>query len=223
MTTSATLPPTTARGWPATARLAAGGLAGFAQASVAAGLADPGYDPVREGISALAATNSPSAYVMIAGFLMLAGGTIAAGVGIWSRLRVGIAGRVGAALVVLAGVGMVVAAFARQDCSDFIGACAAAEQAGTLSDHHVLHQLVSLLVFTLLAVAAFVLARGLRRSGAWAHLAMPSTLVGVAGIVFTAVLVAVGFGEAAGLVQRLWVLVVFGWPAVLAAAARRAS
>jgi Protein of unknown function (DUF998) len=128
---------------------------------------------------------------VIAGFVALAGGTVAAGVGLWSRLRHGVAGRVGAALVVLAGAGMVVAALARQDCSDFIGTCAAAEQAGTLSGHHVLHQLVSPAVFTLLAVAAIVLGRGLRRSGSWAHLAVAGRLVGLIAIAATAVPVTV--------------------------------
>jgi hypothetical membrane protein len=215
MITQTTAPTATA------ARVAVGGLAAFAVATVVAGVADPGYDPVREGISALAAVGSPSAYVMIAGFLALAAATVAAGAGLWTHLRTGAAGRIGAALVVLAGAGMVVAAFARQDCSDFVGECAAAEAAGTLSDHHMIHQLVSLAVFTLLAVAAFVLGRGLRRNGAPRWAAVASPLVGLAALVVTAMLVTVGFGEQAGLVQRAWVLLVFGWPVLLAARAFR--
>src|SRR6478735_7931861 len=58
-----------------------------------------------EGISALAATGSPAAPIMIAGFLALALGTVAAGVALWVRLPVGLAGRIGAVLVVLAGLG----------------------------------------------------------------------------------------------------------------------
>lgn len=49
------------------------------------------HDPAREGISALGSTGSPPAYLMIAGFLAVACGTVAAGIGLWSRLRVGIA------------------------------------------------------------------------------------------------------------------------------------
>jgi hypothetical protein len=46
-------------------------------------------------------------------------------------------------------------------------ACGAAEaaEAGTLSDHHVVHQLGSLAVFLVLVIAMFPLARGLRRNG----------------------------------------------------------
>jgi hypothetical protein len=71
-------------------------------------------------------------------------------------------------------------------------------------------------------VAAIVLGRGLRHSGSWAHLAVASRL-GLIAIAATAVLVTAGFGEVAGLIQRLWVLVVFGWPVVLVAAPGRAS
>jgi hypothetical protein len=69
-------------------------------------------------------------------------------------------------LVMLCGVATVVVGLARQDCSDFVGACVAAEEAGTISGHHVLHQLVSLAVFTFLAIVPFLLAAGLRRNPA---------------------------------------------------------
>jgi len=161
--------------WPARAVIACIGLEIFTVASVVAGALDPGYDPLREGISALAATTSPSAAVMIGGFLALAVGTISAGLMLWSRLSRGTAGRIGAGLVLLAGAAMVVVALARQDCSELIGACAAAERAGTLSGHHVLHQLVSLAVFAVLIAALFVLPRGLRRNRQWARWAVPTS------------------------------------------------
>ena len=158
ITAAATRPAHTQRAWPG--RLAVIGGATFALATVVAGLLYPGYDPTREGISALASTPSPSAAVMIAGFLALAAGTISAGVALRSRLRGSTAGRVGASLVLLAGAGMVVAGPARQDCSELVGACAAAERSGTLSGHHVVHQLVSLAVFVALVTALFVLPEG---------------------------------------------------------------
>jgi hypothetical protein len=129
-----------------------------------------------------------------------------------------VAGRIGAVLVMGSGIGMVVAALARQDCSDFAGACRAAEEAGTLSGHHVLHQLVSLAVFTLLTAALFVLARGLKCSGTWVRLAELTRLAGLVAFLLVAALVTVGYGDAAGLVQRFFVLLVFGWPGLLAAA-----
>ena len=110
------------RASPVPGRVAVAGGVVFVLAAVVAGLLYPGYDPTREGISALASTPSPSAAVMIGGFLALAAGTTAAGVALWARLRGSTAGRTGAVLVLLAGAGMVVAGLARQDCSELIGA-----------------------------------------------------------------------------------------------------
>src|SRR3954447_19027312 len=97
---------------PVPGRVAVGGGAVFVLAAVVAGLSYPGYDPTREGISALASTPSPSAAVMIGGCLALAAGTTAPGVALWARLRGSPAGRAGAVLVLLAGAGMVVAGLA---------------------------------------------------------------------------------------------------------------
>jgi hypothetical membrane protein len=203
--------------WPPPAIAAAVGFAAFAASVVAAGALDPGYSHVREGISALAATDSPAAWIMITGFLGLAGGTMAAGITLWVRLGTGVAGRIGAAMVTLAGAAMVVVGLNQQDCSDFTGACAPLEAAGTLSTHHMIHQLVSLAVFTVLAVATFPLARGLRRSVVWAHLAVPTRLSGLVAILVIAMLLTVGFGDVAGVVQRLFVALLFGLPVLLAA------
>lgn len=215
--------PTRSSSRPVAARSAVAGAAVFALATVVAGVLHPTYDPVREGISALAATTSPSAAVMIGGFIALAAGTISAGAALWRRLHRSVAGRVGAALVLLAGVAMTVVAVARQDCSELIGACAAAEQAGTLSGHHVVHQLVSLAVFAALVTALFVLPRGLTRDPALARLAVPTRLAGLAALVLLAVLIGGAAGDVGGLVQRAFIALVFGWPVLLAALPGRAA
>lgn len=202
--------------WPAPAIVAGAGFGAFALSIAAAGALYPGYSHLRDTISALAATDSPSAWIMIAGFLALAAGTMAAGLTLWVRLRTGIAGRIGAAMVTLAGAGMVVAGLAQQDCSEIVDTCAAAEVAGTVSGHHVVHQLVSLAVFVVLAIALVVLARGLRTSRVWARLAVPTRVAGLVALVATVVMVTVGFGDG-GLVQRLLVTLLFGWPVLLAA------
>jgi hypothetical membrane protein len=200
---------------PRMAHLAAGGFGAFALSIPLAGAFAPGYSHVREGISALAATGSPSAPIMIVGFLALALGTAATGVTLWVRLSVGIAGRVGAAMVLLAGLAMVVVSLTRQDCSELVGACSAAEAAGTLSDHHVVHQLVSLAVFLVLTIAMFPLARGLRRDGGPAGLAVATRLVGVVGVLVIAMMTTVGLGDVGGLVQRVFIASLFGAPVVL--------
>lgn len=203
--------------WPTPAIVAGVGFGVFALSTATAAALYPGYSHVRDTISTLAATDSPSAWIMIAGFLALAAGTMAAGLTLWVRLRTGIAGRVGAVMVILAGAAMVVAGLAQQDCSELVDTCAAAEVAGTVSGPHAIHQLVSLAVFVVLAIALVVLARGLRTSGTWAQLAVATRLAGMAAFTVVALMVTVGFGDVGGLVQRTLVALVFGSPVLLAA------
>ena len=89
--------------------------------------------------------------------------------------------------------------------------------AGTLSGHHVLHQLVSLAVFTVLIAALFVLPRGLRRNRQWARWAVPTRLAGLAALVALVALLSGTTGDLGGLVQRVFIALVFGWPVLLAA------
>jgi hypothetical protein len=209
--------------WPVTARIGAAGIAAFYLASLAAGAVKPGYSHLREAVSALAATDSPGAAVMIAGFLVSAAGMLAIGIGIRQRLRAGVAGPVAAGLVLLSGALMVVAGLARQDCSERLPSCLDHGAAPLATTHFWVHQYASLTLFLLLTVALFVMARGLRRSGGWAYLARWSKAAGL--------LCGLGIAELivdppvldpyAGLVQRLFVLVLFGWPLVVAAAPAR--
>lgn len=152
--------------------ITAGGVSGFVLAFLVAGAVTPGYSPVREYISALAARSEPYPWIMTVGFGLLALGTIAAGLALIRRLT-GRAGTVGGLLVLLAGVGIVGSAAFRLDCSPTVGSCAAREVAGTVSTGHVLHNLVSLLSHVLLVVALCVLGRALRRTEGLRHLAGP--------------------------------------------------
>jgi len=161
-------------GTPSPSRLAVGGFAAFALSIPLAGAFHPDYSHVREGISALAATDSPAAPIMIAGFLALALGTVAAGVALWVRLPVGVA------------------------------------------DHHVVHQLASLAVFLVLVIAMFPSAHGLRRNGGPAGVAVATRLVGVVGLLVITAMMTVGLGDFGGLVQRLFIALLFGAPVVLA-------
>jgi hypothetical protein len=96
-------------------------------------------------------------------------------------------------------------------------ACGAAEaaEAGTLSDHHVVHQLGSLAVFLVLVIAMFPLARGLRRNGGPAGVAVATRLVGVVGMLVIAAMMTVGLGDLGGVVQRLFIALLFGAPVAL--------
>ncbi|MDG6106091.1 DUF998 domain-containing protein [Dactylosporangium aurantiacum] len=203
------------------AKISSAGAAVFAAATVIAGALYPGYSHQREAVSQLAATGSPGAPVMIVGFLALAAGTVAAGLALRRLLPAGAAGRTAGALMVVAGALLVVAGLARPACSDWIGACTAAERAGTLPLRHVVHNLVSPLVFVLLIAAVLTLARGLARNGA-RRLAWPSLAVGLVSCVTLAALVTGAVPAAPGLLQRLFLLVLFGWIVAVAPLAARA-
>jgi hypothetical protein len=196
------------------ARIGLAGLAGmatFAGAALVAGLRQPGYDPGHDMISTLAAQDATSPVVMIGCFLAAAAALLVAGVTLFGRLR-SFAGRTGAGLVTLAGAGMVVAGLARQDCSQTSAACLARESAGLASTAHWTHQFSSMALFTALVVAAPLLARGLRRSSRWRHLARPMRWTAPAGLVGLVTFLSQAEGDHAGLAQRAFLLVVFSWP-----------
>lgn len=192
------------------AKISYTGAAVFALAAVVAAALYPGYSHLREAVSQLAATNSPSAPIMIVGFLALATGTVAAGLGLFRNLPNGAAAKAAGVLTVIGGVLLVVVGLARSACSDWIGACTAAEEAGTIPLHHVVHNLVSLLLFLLLIAAAFTLARAVARNGA-RRLVWPSIAVGLVSFVTMVAMVSGAFPGASGLLQRVFLLVLFGW------------
>jgi hypothetical protein len=193
------------------ARAVLAGMAGFAGASLVAGTLEPGYDPLGEMISTLAAQDARVPALMIAGFLTAAGALLVAGVTLVGRLS-GVAGRIGAVLVALAGIGMIVAGLARQDCSLASQACLARESAGLLSSAHWLHQFSSLALFIALVIAAPLLARGVRRTPRLHHLARPMRWIALAGLISLIVLISQSEGDYAGAAQRAFLAVVFGWP-----------
>ena len=108
------------RTWSA-ARIGAAGLATFFVASIGTAAVTPGYRTTRDAISALAATDSPYAYVMIAGFMAAAAGLFATGIALWKRYGARPSGKVAAVIVMLCSGLMVAAGLARQDCSEAVG------------------------------------------------------------------------------------------------------
>ncbi|MEV4512537.1 DUF998 domain-containing protein [Dactylosporangium sp. NPDC049525] len=192
------------------ARISYAGAALFVAAVVVAGALYPGYSHLKEAASQLAATNSPSAPIMIVGFFALATSTVAAGLGLFQHLPVGAAAKIAGVLTLISGALLVVAGLARNSCSEWIGACKAAEEAGTIPLHHVVHDLVSLLLFLLLIAAVFTLARAVARNGA-RKLVWPSIAVGVVSFVTMVAMVSGAVPAASGLLQRVFLLVLFGW------------
>lgn len=188
-------------------RAAATGFSAFWAAVLVAGAVNPGYSHVREFMSALAAVPARQPWIMMAGIASLSVATAAAGIELARRLR-GPAATVTAVLLTLAGVAGLVAAVAQQDCSTALAACHAQESRNAVSGHHVVHELAALLAFVLAAVALLPLGRARRR---W-----PVGLAGLFGLVLIAWMVLDTPEAVAGVVQRGFVLVVFGTPVLLA-------
>ncbi len=197
------------------AKVAAGAAFAFAGGVAIAGALDPGYSHRSEAMSALASTESESAPVMIVTFLFLSLTAVASGAVLFRTLR-GKAARTGSVLVLLAGAAMLVVGFARQSCSTLQQACLDRESAEQVSGAHVVHNLVSLVVFVLLVVGGFVLASGLRRNPAFARLARPTRIAASASLLFMVWFGSEAYGENGGIVQRVFLLLAFGIPVVLA-------
>jgi len=179
-----------------------------------AGLVDPGYSAVSEGISALASHESQAAPIMIAGFMAMAVALISAGAALF-RLLPGRRAGAAAVLVVLAGLATFLVGFARLDCSTLQAECLAREHAETVSGGHVLHNLVSLAPFVLLSVAAFLWGAGLRRIGE-RRLARFTLIAAALTVVFFVWFMSGAYGSAGGLVQRVFIPLAYGWPVLLA-------
>ncbi len=203
--------------------LALGGVGGFFAAGLLTGLVTPGYDERREAMSALAALDSPHAWLMMAGFGLGAVGLLAGAFVLWQVVPQR-AGRVAAVLVAASGALIALAGAARQDCSDQLPSCRDFGDAVEASGSYWVHQYASLLAFLLLIVSFFVVARGLRRSGR-ARLASLSRLAGAAS--FTGIVLLVVeppfVGDNYGLVQRLVLLGMFAWPVAVGVLASRRS
>jgi hypothetical membrane protein len=172
------------------------------------------YSLRQEDISALAALDAQHAWIMITGFVLLGLGTVALAAGLASTLRYPSAA-IGSVLLTIAGIGLAVAGLARNDCSTELPACAARDDAGDVSWHHQVHDNVSLILFLALIAASLVLARAFGRDDRWRPLRTYSIVTGLLGFALL-VLYVIGSADTwNGLVQRIFVTVLFVWIALL--------
>ena len=141
-------------------------------------------------------------------------GTTALGLGLMDALR-GWSGRVGSAFVMAAGVGLGIAGLARNDCSSELPSCAAAVDAGDVSVHHQIHDLVSLLIFLALIVAQLVCARAFRQDPQWRDLRTYSLVSGVLMLALLVLFIADAIDGWNGIVQRIFLAVPWIWIVVL--------
>jgi hypothetical membrane protein len=195
-------------------RLAVAGPIAFTLAWLVGGVVQIQYSLRREDISALAALDAQNAWIMILGFMMLGLGAVALAAGLLSTLQ-GRTAVFGSVLVLIAGLGIGVAGLARTDCSSQLGSCVDRVNAGQVSWHHTLHDLVSLVVFLALVAGPLVLARAFRGDVRWSNLRGYSVVTGLGGLVLLILFVTRVTGSWNGLVQRIFVSVLFLWIAIL--------
>ena len=185
------------------------------------------YSPRHEDISALAALDAQRPWIMVTGFLALGVGVTLLGLGLRLRLGLpsalagGLSAVIGALLVTVAGIGLVIAGLARNDCSTELAACKAKIDAGDLSWHHNVHDLASLVIFVALIAAQLVLARAFRQDARWQDLRRYSMVSGGLSFALLVVYGSEAIGDSNGLVQRVFTAVPFVWVAVLGLRLRR--
>jgi hypothetical protein len=190
----------------------AAGITGFmASVAVATAVQPASYDSFRDYISGLAALDASYPWVMMAGFQFGAVGLVAAALLVYRRLP-SIPGRISATLLLVAGVALSVAGFARFDCGHNDAACRAQIEAG-MSFHSHLHGLAALVFFLPMVLAAFGLAVAVWRSDSPYRRRLSPTVLLWALVQF-AITVSVEEQLVAqvGLLQRLDTLLVLGLP-----------
>jgi hypothetical membrane protein len=197
------------------------GLIVLAACVAVGGLLDDGYNPAREAMSALGAKNAEHPMSFTVGVIALGVGAVCMAFTFGRRLS-GKAARATGVLLLLVGLALGTAGLAREDCSPDLAACAALEEAGTVSASHTTHELVSMLGFVFVVAAAFTLARALRRSERTAHLAGRTKAVGLVLVAMLVLLVANPVPAVGGILQRVWVALAFGWLAYVSVAVSRA-
>jgi hypothetical membrane protein len=186
----------------------------FTIAWLLGGLVQDEYSVRQEDISALAALDAQHAWIMITGFVLLGVGTVALAAGLASTLRYPSA-VIGSVLLTIAGIGLAAAGLARNDCSSELPACAARVDTGEVSWHHQVHDNVSLIIFLALIAAPLVFARAFGRDHRWRPLRTYSIVTGLLGFALLVLYVIASAGTWNGLVQRIFVSVLFLWIAVL--------
>lgn len=194
------------------------GLAGpllFVVVFLVAGALPAGYDPLRHPVSSL--SFGPAGWIQATSFVVTgllvaayAVGLRRAGVGLWTPI-----------LVALVGIGLVGAGFF---LTDPISGYPAGLAPLPRTPHGVLHDLFSTPVFTALPAACFVVAYRTRRTAFGRY-----SLVSGLGMILFFVLTSVGFAQnpalvgIGGLLQRITLLIGFGWLAALAVRTHRSG
>jgi hypothetical membrane protein len=196
--------------WRAGPRPAAGlrlgaiaGLAGpaaFTAAWAAASLLQAGHGVAEVQISGLAAPDARDPWIMITGFVVLGGCSVAFGSALHAELGGARRAGPGPRLIQAAGVATVAAGLLRRD------RMLLASPAGE-SWHNHAHDLVSALIYLALVAAPLLLARRFRGDPRWKALCVPLAAASLAAVAVLAVFFAQPLPAAGGVLQRIGVTV----------------
>ena len=196
--------------------LALAGQVVFIASWIVAGVLEPGYSHLEEGVSALSARDAEHGWI-VAGGLVVMGLTLAAlGPALVVVLAFRPSTRLAAAALLIAGTGIALTGLLPIDCSLAVDErCRRLSDAGALSWQHYAHLWLGLLIQASLAVSALAVVRSLwPRPAAIALLTgtIPAVLFGIASIPLHGI-----DATPDGLIQRvgwalvhLWVLLVAG-------------
>jgi hypothetical protein len=175
----------------------------FSVAWIVGGLAQPSaYSTANDDISDLGATTAASAWIYnqvganLTGILV-----VLLGLGLWRALSPDIVGRIGAAVLIAAGISTFFDGIFRLDCQGIDAGC------DNVSWHSRAHKIESGFTAALTLLAPLILALAFRRNAAWRDSWLPSLLSVPAVIAANAVFSVIGDGAAV----RAGTVVVFAW------------
>lgn len=176
----------------------------FIAAVITASINHPGYDQLKNFISELGATGAPAAGVMnFAGFLPYGVLIVGFAMAVHRGMRADAGGWLGPGILALYGLAYIAIA---------VSPCDPGCQAATPSLHHRLHFLLGDLIFLTAVLGPFTLYPRMLKDPAWRSLA-PLTLI-LPGFAWLT-LEASGLGVSGALRQRLWLLLLFIWIAMM--------
>jgi hypothetical protein len=185
----------------------------FVASWIVAGALTPGYSHSDSGVSVLAAQGMPHPWIVMAGLAIIGASLMALAPGVRVALPRRRAATLAAVLLALAGLGLVITAFARLDCDLATHACSTRFDAGDLSWRTSLHLWAGLVVTVGLIGSALALARALWPSPT-AALALGAGIAGVAISVVAWFLY--DAAAPAGVLDRVQLLTVHAWVVIVA-------
>ena len=176
----------------------------------------PGYSWSSQEISDLGALTAQHPWVWnladsLSGLLILIFSA-----GLFSIVRSNRAGRVGAGLIAVVGIGSVLDGILREDCPlSTSETCQRLQDGSGLSWHHLAHDIESVIVVLAMIAAPFVLGKAFRSISHLRQLHRTSMATGALLVVATIAYVFLYGNPGAGIAQRLLALVFMAWIAAL--------